>query len=60
MRGKTSGQKTLLMVGSWEERIPERHPIRQIKVLAELALREWQPTFEATPVWVAPAKLNQY
>lgn len=47
MRGKTSGQKTLLMVGSWEERIPERHPIRRIKGLAERALRELEPTLEA-------------
>lgn len=46
MRGKKSEQRTLLMVGSWEERIPARHPIRRIKELADRALVTLEPTFE--------------
>ena len=46
MRGKPKEQRTLLMVGSWEERIPEGHPIRRIKRVAEQALAGLSPTFE--------------
>jgi transposase len=47
MRGKKAEQRALLMVGGWEERIPERHPIRRIKELADQSLRAMEPTFEA-------------
>lgn len=40
MRGEQRRQRTLLMVGSVEERIPPTHPIRRIKVLADRALAE--------------------
>lgn len=45
MRGTQRRQRTLLMVGSVEERIPPKHPIRQIKVLADRALADLGPRF---------------
>lgn len=47
MRGKAASQKTLLLVGSVEERIPQRHPIRRIKALADEALASMGGVFEA-------------
>lgn len=46
MRGEQRRQRTLLMVGSVEERIPPTHPIRRIKVLADRALAELGPRFD--------------
>lgn len=46
MRGEQRRQRTLLMVGSVEERIPAKHPIRQIKVLADRALGDLGPRFD--------------
>ena len=46
MRGELRRQRTLLMVGSLEERIPAKHPIRQIKVLADRALADLGPRFD--------------
>jgi transposase len=40
-------QKSLLLVGSLEDRIPERHPLRQIKSLADEALETLSGQFEA-------------
>jgi len=37
----------MLMLASPEERIPEDHPIRRIKKLADVALREMSPLFDA-------------
>jgi len=47
MRGTTSRQVTMLGVIDPEELIPGNHPIRRIKPLAEAALRDLEPTFEA-------------
>jgi hypothetical protein len=47
MRGKAAAQRTLLMVGSVEERIPQRHPIRRIKTLADEALASMSGLFDA-------------
>jgi transposase len=47
MRGKQREQRTLLMVGSLEERIPAEHPVRGIKALADRALAAVEPTFAA-------------
>jgi transposase len=46
MRSKAAAQKTLLMVGSVEERISQRHPIRRIKALADEALGTMSGVFE--------------
>lgn len=47
MRGKRREQRSLLMVGSVEERIPQSHPIRRIKALADRALARLSDVFEA-------------
>lgn len=47
MRGKARQQRSLLMVGSIEERIPKSHPLRQIKSLADGALGQMSGVFEA-------------
>ena len=46
MRGEQRRQRTLLMVGSVEERIPAKHPIRQVKILADRALADLGPRFD--------------
>jgi transposase len=47
MRGKAREQRSLLMVGSMEQRIARSHPIRQVKALADRALVQLGETFEA-------------
>lgn len=47
MRGKRQEQRSLLMVGSVEERIAAQHPIRRIKVLADRALAKMGSVFDA-------------
>jgi len=47
MRGKRRDQRSLLMVGSVDERIPSGHPIRRIKALADRALSRLSGVFEA-------------
>ena len=47
MRGKRREQRSLLMVGSAEERISASHPIRRIKSLADRALGQLGGVFEA-------------
>ena len=46
MRGKAQEQRTLLMVGSMEQRIPQSHPIRRVKALADGALGGLGDVFE--------------
>ena len=46
MRGSTSRQVTMLGWIDPEELIPDGHPIRRIRPLAEAALRDLEPTFE--------------
>jgi transposase len=47
MRGKRRDQRTLMMVGSVDDRIPQGHPIRRIKSFADEALSELGPVFDA-------------
>lgn len=46
MRGEAKAQRSLLMVGSIEERIPPKHPLRRIKKLADRALGTLSGTFD--------------
>jgi transposase len=46
MRGEERQQRSMLLVVNLEERIPREHPLRRIKQLAELALKELSPIFD--------------
>jgi transposase len=46
MRGTERKQGTMLSLLSPEQRIPQKHPLRAVKALAEAALRELSPVFE--------------
>jgi transposase len=46
MRGHDRPQATMLTLVNPEQRIPANHPIRLIKALAEVALKELSPLFE--------------
>jgi hypothetical protein len=46
MRGYGRPQSTMLTLVSPEKRVPANHPIRLIKQLAEVALKELSPLFE--------------
>src|SRR6202048_4881944 len=46
MRGYDRPQTTMLTVVNPEQRVPANHPIRLIKSLAEIALKELSPLFE--------------
>src|SRR4030088_3655230 len=46
MRGYDRPKTTLLTSVSVEQRVPAKHPIRLIKELAEVALKELSPLFE--------------
>jgi len=55
MRGYDRPQSTMLTLVNPEERVPAKHPIRLIKTLAEVALKELSPRFEQMTVrWVGP------
>lgn len=47
MRGTPTKQATMLSLVTPEKRVPSKHPLRAIKVLAEEALRELWPVFQA-------------
>jgi transposase len=47
MRGKTAEQSSMLCLVSPESRVPSDHPLRDIKKLADTALRELSPVFDA-------------
>src|SRR5215467_3985656 len=47
MRGKRREQRSLLMIGSLEDRVPASHPLRQVKVLADQALGRLSAVFDA-------------
>src|SRR5262245_23960385 len=47
MRGKNTKQSSMLCLMSPEERVPQGHPLRAIKALADAALKELSPTFDA-------------
>src|ERR1700745_1466937 len=46
MRGYDRPQSTMLTLVNPEQRVPANHPIRLIKELAEVALKELSPLFE--------------
>jgi transposase len=46
MRGENSGQKSMLVLMSPESLVPERHPARTVKTLADECLRELSPVFD--------------
>src|SRR6202049_3998659 len=46
MRGFDRPQSTMLTLVNPEQRVPANHPIRLIKSLAEVALKELSPLFE--------------
>ena len=46
MRGYDRPQTTMLTLVNPEQRVPAKHPIRLIKELAEIALKELSPLFE--------------
>src|ERR1700724_659740 len=46
MRGFDRPQTTMLTLVNPEKRVPANHPIRLIKALAEVALKELSPLFE--------------
>ncbi len=46
MRGYDRPQTTMLILVNPEQRVPANHPIRMIKPLAEVALKELSPLFE--------------
>ena len=47
MRGRTDDQLTLLTLKSPETMVPKDHPIRRVKALADAALKELSPLFDA-------------
>ncbi len=47
MRGRQAPQVTMLAFIDLEERVPVDHPLRRIKRLADEALAELSPTFDA-------------
>lgn len=47
VRGRGNQQTSMMMLMSPESRVPAGHPIRKVKALADEALRELSPVFEA-------------
>lgn len=57
MRGQVSAQPSMLCMFSIEDRIPKDHPIRAIKVLADAALAQMSPHFDAMYAGVGRASV---
>ena len=47
MRGKSTDQQAIFSYVSLEDRIPRRHPLRDIRKIVDKALAELSPTFDA-------------
>jgi transposase len=47
LRGKSTDQNAMFSYRSLEERIPRRHPLREIRGIVDKALAELSPTFDA-------------
>jgi len=47
LRGNTSTQNTMFSYRSLEDRIPRRHPLRDIRKIVDRALKDLSPTFDA-------------
>src|SRR5258708_22565151 len=46
MRGEEGQQRSMLMVFNLEQRVPQDHPLRRIKQLAEAVLQLLSPSFD--------------
>ena len=46
MRGCPNPQRSMLAIVDLEERIPQDHPLRQIKAVADAALAQLSPIFD--------------
>src|SRR5229473_4698551 len=46
MRGSETKQGTMLSLLSPEQRVPQKHPLRAVKALADAALAELSPIFD--------------
>jgi transposase len=46
MRGEDKRQRAMLVVINPEQRIPQGHPLRRIKILADTALKQLSPLFD--------------
>jgi transposase len=46
MRGADKRQRAMLVVINPEQRIPQSHPLRRVKVLADAALKQLSPVFD--------------
>jgi hypothetical protein len=60
MRGYDRPQSTMLTLVNPEQRVPANHPIRLIKELAEVALKELSPLFESFGAGMHPRELWGY
>jgi transposase len=47
LRGKSTDQHSIFSYRSLEDRIPRRHPLRDIRKIVDKALKELSPTFDA-------------
>ena len=47
MRGENGRQRAILMVFDREQRVPKGDPLRRIKALADAALAQLSPRFDA-------------
>ena len=47
LRGKPTGQSAMFSYRSLEDRIPRRHPLREIRKIVDRALENLSPTFDA-------------
>jgi len=47
LRGKSTDQQAIFSYVSLEDRIPKRHPLRDIRKIVDKAMAELSPTFEA-------------
>lgn len=62
MRGEERRQRAMLVVIEPEKRIPQDHPVRRIKQLAEAALKQLSPVFDEMystigRPWIPPERL---
>jgi hypothetical protein len=49
MRGHAPKQKAMIVLRSPEDFVPQDHPIRAVKQLADAALKEMSATFDGIP-----------
>ena len=46
MRGRPNPQRSMPAIVDWEERVPQDHPLRRIKAVADAALARLSPEFD--------------